>query len=131
MLGHHGAVQVEVDRVDRADLVEPAQQQGGDMLEGLLGHMRGRRGVGPGQRLAAMARLLRRLDEAGEGEVDAAHRVEQAGAGGHRREAAAVLEMLDARLGGREGIGLVLEAADCDGCHCRLFQVAGLLSTTP
>ena len=58
-----------------------------------------------------------RLDEAGEPDIDVAHDLEHVGALRHRRPAAAMHEIGIGRLGRREGVGLVQEAANGDAGH--------------
>ena len=63
-----------------------------------------------------------RLDEAGQADIDVAHDLEHVGAMRHRRPAAAMHEIVIGRLGRREGVGLVQEAADGDAGHQCLSQ---------
>ena len=60
---------------------------------------------------------FRRLDKAGEADIDVAHHLEHVGAMRHRRPAAAMHEIGIGRLGRREGVGLVQEAANGDTGH--------------
>ncbi len=72
------------------------------------------------------ARVLARLDGAGDGHRGAAHGVEQGGTAGHRREAAGAEEILVARRARGEGVAFMHEAADGDAhgrrplTRCRL-----------
>src|SRR5690606_38549170 len=63
------------------------------------------------------ATRVRLLAEAGETDIDTAHHLENIVAVRHRRPSAAVDEIGIGRLGGRESVGLVQEAANGNTGH--------------
>ena len=114
MLGHHGAVQVEIDAVQVAHLAQILDELRHDAFEGVFGDVRRRLGRGPGQGPRVVAQAPRFIDEAGDRDVDPGHGVEQGLAARETGPAAGAREILVGRLAGREGIGLVLKAPDGD-----------------
>ena len=117
MLGHHRAMQVEIDGVELARGGDAVGDDLRDALEGVFRHMRRRRRAAGHGRHQIPALRFGRFDEAGEADIDAAHDLQHVGAEGHRRPAAAMHERLVGRLGGSERIGFVQEAADGNAGH--------------
>ena len=117
MLGHHGAVQIEIDGIDRPSRSDAVDHLFHDAFEGIVGDMRrwdrGRRD----RRHQFPAIGFGRLDEAGEADIDLAHHLEDFGPMRHRRPAAAMDEIVIGRLGWREGIGLMQKGANGDAGH--------------
>jgi hypothetical protein len=122
-LDHHRAMQVEVDAVHGHRLLQPGNQFGEDLLERGRGDLRGRAGRGPGGAGHRVARGAQRRDGAGGRDVCPFDRAEEGLAVLHAGPAAARFESRVVRLGGGEGVGLVLEAADCDARHAREFPL--------
>ncbi|MGY4307689.1 hypothetical protein ACVIJ6_004932 [Bradyrhizobium sp. USDA 4369] len=117
MLAHHGAVQIEIDAVERAGGLDAVDHRCGDALERLLGDMRrgaGRAGDG-GNDVPAIG--VRDRDETGLAGIDAAHGREHAGCIVDRGTAAAMHEGVVISLGRCKCIGLVQEAANRDARH--------------
>ena len=112
MVAHHGAVQVEINPVERLGGGEVFKQEGSDALEGLFGDLGGGHGGTPGERYQLGARGLRALDEADNRQVDSRHRLEQPLAAGQAGPGVGLLELDEARADRGKGIGFVLEAAD-------------------
>ena len=79
MFGHHGAVQVEIDGVERAGRRDAVDHLLGDALK--ASWVTWARGGGGGRdgRDQLPAIDFRRLDEAGEADIDVAHDLEHAG----------------------------------------------------
>ena len=73
MLGDHGAVQVEIDRIEPARRLDAVDQDLGDALVGIFGHMRRRAGGSEDRRYQLPAIGFGRLDEACEPDIDVAH----------------------------------------------------------
>ena len=116
-LRHHGAVQFEEDAVEGTCLHRVGQggdQEGGDALEGFGGDRAGGVGEAPEERRDLRPGLLRRGDGAGAGHRGRAQGLDQGVGALQRREAAGAEEVLPARRHRREGVALVLEAADGD-----------------
>ena len=117
MFGHHGAVQIEIDGIDRSCRSDAVDHLLHDAFEGIVGDMRrwdrGRRD----RRDQLPAIGFGRLDEAGKADIDVAHDLEHVGAMRHRRPAAAMDEIVIGRLGRRERIGLVQKGANGDAGH--------------
>src|SRR3546814_23688 len=88
-----------------------------DALVGILGDLRRGRGIAPRQRQQGVPLLLRDLDEAGHRDVDALDGREQRLAAREARPGALLQEVGVGRVRGREGVGLVLEAAEGDAGH--------------
>ena len=124
MLRHHGAVEIEVDRVDPLRPFEILQNLARDPLEGVLRHLRRRLGRGPGERLQLMPQRAGLVSETGNGDVHPGHGLEQTLPSAQRRPATAFGEGPIGGLGRREGVGLVLEAADGDARHLILPVVS-------
>ncbi len=117
MLGHHGAVQVEIDAIDRPGRGDAVDHVLDDPLEGVLRHMcrRGRPGRDRRHQLPTIG--FRRLDKTGKAGIDLAHDLEHLGAARHRRPAAAMHEVVVSCLRRCEGVGLVQEAANGNTGH--------------
>jgi hypothetical protein len=117
ILGHHGAVQIEIDGIDRPRRSDAVDHLFHDAFEGIVGDMRrGDRGRRD-RRDQLPAIGFGRLDEAGQPDIDSAHHLEYVGAVRHRRPASAVNEIVIGRLGRRERIGLVQKGANGDTGH--------------
>ena len=110
VLGHHRAVQIKVDPVQRHRGRQPLQDQRADALVGVARDRSRRTGRGPGggqQRMRA-----HRLDEAGHRYVGAGHRLEHGRPADQPRPAAALVrEILPRRARRRERVRLMLKAA--------------------
>ena len=117
MFGHHGAVQIEIDGVERPGGFDAVDHHLDDALIGILGDMRRRTGAAGDRRNQLPAIGLRRFDESGQSHIDTAHHLEHVGAQRHRRPAAAMHEIGIGRLGRRESVGFVQEAANGDTGH--------------
>ena len=117
MLGHHRAVQVEIDRIERAGIGDAVDHHLDDALERIPGDMGRGTGAAGDRRHQLPAIGFGGFDKAGEADIDLAHHLEDVGAVRHRRPAAAMDEIGIGRLRRREGIGLVQEAADGDTGH--------------
>ena len=116
MLGDHGTVQVEKERIERAGTGEVVEQHADQAFVGVAGHRPGGAGIGPGQRhqLVAWGGCL---DEARDGEVDPGRVGEDRLAPRERRPAVGLLEALEGGGLGGEAVGLVMQPADADPCH--------------
>ena len=117
MFGHHGAMQIEIDRIERPRRLDAVDHHLDDALKGVLGYMRRRAGAAGNGRHQLPAVGLGRVDKAGQPDIDVAHHLEHIGALRHRRPAAAMHEVGIGRLRRREGVGLVQEAANGDTGH--------------
>src|SRR3546814_19986621 len=114
MLGHHGAVQVEKEPVDVLQRREVLKDLADDALIGILGHVRRGRRLAPRQRQQLVPLRLRRLDEAGDRDVDALDGLDQRLAARQARPAAGPGEGGGGRLRRGAGGGLLLGAAESD-----------------
>ena len=117
VLRHHGAVQVEIDRVERPELREVLVEQRPHLLVGILGDVGGRRGRRPGERHDLVAELGQALHGAGDRDVEAFDARDHLRAAQQRRPGIGAHELLPGRLLRREGIGLVLESTHSDSRH--------------
>ena len=117
MLGHHRTVQIEVDGVERAVRLEPADDLARDPLVRVASHVGRRAGGRPGEPDAPVAERGELADRAGGRDVRAVDGRRDCVAERHPRPAAAPLERLVVGLARSEGVGFVLEAADCDASH--------------
>ena len=117
MLGHHRAVEVEVNAVERAFRLEPPHDLAGDPLVRVARHVRRRARGRPREPGAGMPHRGQLTERAGRRDVGPVHRGRDRGAEAHARPAAALLECFIPGLARREGIGLVLEPADRDARH--------------
>ena len=116
-LGHHGAVQVEVDAVHPARGFQVLDQAAQDPFESLRGDVRRRARRGPRGADQRVPHRAQRLDRTRSGNVGALHRSENGLAVLHAGPAPARLERRVVRLRGREGVGLVLKAANGNSTH--------------
>ena len=117
MLGHHRAVEVEVDAVERAVRLEPAHDLARDPLVRVARHVRRGARRRPGEADAPVAERAELADRAGGRNVGAVDRRRDRVAERHARPAAALLERLVVGLARGERVGFVLEAADGDAGH--------------
>ena len=117
VLRHHGAVQVEVDGVERPELREILVEQRPHLLVGILGDVGGRRRRRPGQRHDLVAELGQALHGAGDRDVEAFDARDHLRPAQQRRPGVGAHELLPGRLLRREGIGLVLESTHSDSRH--------------
>ena len=113
MLGHHRAVQVEVDAVDGrppargARVISPTMRSNASLVTCAEGDAAPH--ASPGVRWPAR---VQRVERAGGRNVGAVEARRDRVAERQRRPAAALLERVIVRLRRREGVGLVLESAD-------------------
>jgi hypothetical protein len=117
MFCDHRAVQIEIDAVDGAGGLDAVDDGLGDALIGVLCDVGRRACRAPDRRHQLPAFRFRRRHKTGHADIDVAHPLEQPGAVRHRRPAAAPHERVIDRLGRREGVGLVQEAANGDTGH--------------
>ena len=117
VLRHHGAVQVEVDGVERAELREVLVEQRPHLLVGILGDVGSRRRRRPGERHDLVAELGQALHGAGDRDVEAFDAGDHLRPAQQRRPGVGAHELLPGRLLRREGIGLVLKATHSDSRH--------------
>ena len=108
----HGAVQVEINPVERQRGRDARDQIVSDRLERLCRDMGRGAGCAPQRRQQGPAGSLARLDEARCADIDVVHAGEDVLAPRQRRPAAALDEGVHAGLARREGVGLVQEAAE-------------------
>ena len=80
MLGHHRAVQIEIDRIERAGGRDAVDHHFGDALEGIPGDMGARDWRGGDRRHQFPAIGFGVFDKAGESDIDVAHDLEDIGA---------------------------------------------------
>lgn len=101
MLGHHGAMQVQIDRIQRPGVAQALQDFGGDRLERIACH----RGRGdrprPQDRHHLPTGLVGKVEGARHAQVHPPDRIAQGRASGHRDIAAALLKR--GHIGGRAG----------------------------
>ncbi len=119
MFGDHRAVQIEIDGVDRAGGLDAIDDHFGDAFIGILCDVRRRACGAPDGRHQLPAFRLRRRHETCHADIDVAHFLEQLRAHRHRRPSTTLHKRVIGRLGRREGVGLVQEAADGDAGHYR------------
>ena len=93
MLGDHGAMQIEINRVDRTRRLDAIDDRFGDAFIGVLRHMRRRARGAPDGRHQLPAHRFGGRDEAGDADIDVAQLLEQFCALAHRRPAAAMYEV--------------------------------------
>ncbi len=113
LVGHHRAVQVQIDRVGPL-CARGVHDLAGDALERIGGHMRRRAGAGPDHRQQfrlVAGQFADRADEAARRDIDVAQR-QHVGAAHHRGKALAADKVVVVGLGRREGIGFVLETGE-------------------
>ena len=110
-------MQVEIDRVERAELAEVLVEQRPHLLVGIRGDVGGRRGRGPGERHDLVAKLGQPLHGAGDRDVEAFDARDHLRAAQQRRPGVGAHELLPGRLLRRECIGLVLESTHSDTRH--------------
>lgn len=114
VLGDHGAVQIETDGVKLPERAQIIEQHRRDPLVRIPRDVCGRRRGTPHQRRNGVAAGARLADEAGGGQVDSAHCIEQRRSAREARPRIGRFEIGEGRLHGRERIRLVPKAADCD-----------------
>jgi hypothetical protein len=133
MFGHHGAVQIEINSIDRSGRSDALDHLLHDAFEGIVGDMR-RWDCGRRDRRDQLPAIgFGRLDEAGKADIDVAHDLEHIGAMRHRRPASAMDEIVIGRLGWRERVGLVQKGANGDAGHSvsrPMLFVEGTLSAS-
>ena len=114
----HGAVQVEIDRVDRHGRRQPPDQLAGDALVGVGSHQPAGAAAGPQQRhdLVPGAHVAQ---EARQREAGVGQPLDHLGAAHQRRPVAVAGEVGEVRPPRHEAVGLVVEAADRDPRHER------------
>ncbi len=117
MLGHHRAVQVEIDAVDRGLRGEVVEDGAGDPLIGRALDIGGGRRRAPAQRQQVVAFRAQRLDRAGDRDVVAVDGVDQLGAADKAGPRIGPREIVPGRALRRKGVGLVLKPADRDPRH--------------
>src|SRR3954467_15647779 len=116
MLGDHGAMEIEIDSVERARGLDQAQEPAGDALIGIALNMRRGRGRAPEQ-WDDLVLASSPAEETGDRQVDSVEGAEDRRAFGEARPAVRHLEVAIGRLQWREGVGLVLKSADGDSRH--------------
>src|SRR5262249_18825102 len=116
-LRHHGAVQIEIDRIERSEPAQILVEQRPHFLVGVLSDVGRRRRGRPGQRYYVVAELGQALDGAGDRHVEAFDAGDHLRPAQQRRPGVGAHELAPRRLLGRKGIGLVLKAADGDTRH--------------
>ena len=121
VLGHHRAVQVEIDGVERAELAKILVEQRPHPLVGILGHVRGRRRRRPGQRHDLVAKFGKALDGARDRDVEAFDSLDHFRPAQKRRPGIGAHEFLPGRLLRRKSIGLVLKSAHSNSRHRTLL----------
>ena len=114
MLGDHGAVQVEIDAVQRQRRGDALHQFPGDGLESLGRDMGGGARRAPERRHELPVPPTSGVDEAGSADIHALHRREDRFAARQRRPAATLQERLHSGHAGREGVGFVKKPTECD-----------------
>ena len=117
VIGHHGAVQVEKDRVEGTVASEILGQHAGDPLERVPGDKGRGFGRGPQQRHELVTVVAGGLDESLEAQVQTRDGIEHRRAPGQAGPCVVQFEIREGRDIRGEGVGLVLEAADGDACH--------------
>ncbi len=117
ILGDHGAVQVEIDRIEGAVLAQVLVEQLPHALVGILSHVRGRRGGGPGQRHDLVAEFRELLYGTGDRDVVALDARDHLGAAQKRRPGIGADKFLPSGLLRRKRIGLVLKTTHCYSRH--------------
>ena len=114
VLGDHGAMKIEVDGVEGRAIREILAEHGGSPFEGVTRHVGTRFGRTPQRRRQFLPRCARRLHEAGDRDVELGEDIEHRRPPGQSRPCVVLEEVLPSRAHRREGVGLVLEAGDCD-----------------
>ena len=122
MLCDHGAVQIEIDGIERPSRPDAVDHDLDDTLERIPGYMCGRAGAARDGRHHLPAIGFRLCDKTRQADIDIAHGPEHFGALRHGRPTAAMHEVIIGRLRRRKGVGLVQEAADGDTGHLFLNQ---------
>ena len=117
MLGYHRAMQIEIDRIERAGGRNAIDHYLDDALKRILGDMGGGGGATGDGRHHLPAIGFGGFDKARQPDIDLAHDLEHVGAFGHRWPAAAMHEIVKGRLRRRKGVGLVQETANGDAGH--------------
>ncbi|MNL55268.1 hypothetical protein D3C87_1786670 [compost metagenome] len=113
MFGDHGAMQVQVDAVQRQGVGQALQDQRADAFKSVFGDRARRAGRGPGSGHERV--LAHGFDEARHGNVGACHGLEHRGAADQFWPTAAFLGKIFPRCARRrERIGFVLKAAYTD-----------------
>ncbi len=118
ILADAGAVQVEIDRVDRHLARQRADQLGGDALERVARDDRAGAARGP-DRGHQLVPVPHQLEEARQREIRARQPVEDLFVAAERRPVAMRGEIGEVRHAGNEAVGLVVKAADRDARHLR------------
>ena len=125
VFGDHCAVEVEVDGIG-VRVADTFDDHRGNALERVLGYVCRRLGGRPHGGDEPVAGALHLLDEPGDGQVPRHHGLEDLAAALQAWPAFRPLEILERRLRGREGVGLVLEPADRDAHQCLSVEKAKL-----
>src|SRR5579872_660737 len=120
VLGHHGAVNVEEDAVERTRRLQVLNHRTDDPLIGIFGYVSRGSGRGPHQGHQRVAMTRQDLDPAGDRQVHARERLEEGLAALNPRPAAALQEFLVGGSERGEGIGLMMQPADRDPRHYSL-----------
>ena len=117
MRGHHRAMQVEVDGIDRsgaAGRVDAVEDLGGDLFVGCLRDMRRWTSGAENRRDQDMASFARARDETRAGDIAAFDRSKDRVAARELRPAAAEFERPHVGLRWRERVGFVLKSGEDD-----------------
>ena len=97
MLRHHGAVQVEIDGIERTGGCDAVDHHLHDALEGILGDVRRRARAAGDRRNEFPAIFVSAVDEAGKADIDASHHFQDVGPFSHRRPCAGTRSESDAQ----------------------------------
>ena len=121
----------EVDGIERPRRPQPVEDEPRDVLVGVLGDVRGRRGRAPGRRHQAVPRPLRLLDEPRDRDVHAPHPVQKPGAGGQLRPRSPAIEVGEGRERRCEGVVSRAESRRIAMRAIRFSPAAALLAGPP
>ncbi len=133
VLGHHRAMQVEVDRIERPEVRQVRGEQLPHAFVGVLGDVGCRRRRGPGQRDNFVAEFAQTLHRAGDRDVESLDACDHFRSMKKTRPGVGADEIVPGRLLRRKSVRFVLKAANCNPRHrCPRFtiQVAWTISLT-
>ena len=128
VLRHHGAVEVEIDRVEGG--LQPGQHDRRHPLEGILGDVGGRHGAGPGDGLQLVAVRARDLGETARRDVGLGQQIEDGAPQHQARKTLRTKKIRPGRPHRREGIRFVQETRMRDDRHGAV-PPPNLSSTSP
>jgi hypothetical protein len=121
MLRHHRPVQIQIDRIERLTLVQPAQDDLGHVLERLDGDVGRRHAGAPGDRQQLMTQFLRFLNKTTGADIHPGENLQHILTLGQTGKTLGAQEIFPVRFDRGEGVGFMQKTGMCDTCHLLLL----------